>query len=262
MTPGLPRPGLPPWTPRRILAGGSPSETPGSTARLVHLVQETRAPTIATRLGVPRSTVEGRIRRAPRSVAAAADGDASLAELRRSVARLENCNQRLTGVLRVLFILLCTVAPDLSRLRIPALDKERLLRAIERTCSVLGFQRVLARLGLSAARLHAWRNAALVCRFADQASCSNSPPQRLTSTEVAAIAALVTLADDRHVPTSRLAVLAQRMGASSHPRRLGRGSSRRADGADCVYASTRRSPRSAIARRVRAQTRNGTSIRR
>jgi hypothetical protein len=91
--------------------------------RLVQLVQETGDATIATRLGVPRSTVAGRLRRAPCTVTAAADGDRSL-------------------LLRIL-------APDPSLVRIPALDKVRLLRA----------------------------------------------------------------ADYRHVPTSRLAVLAQRIGA-------------------------------------------------
>ncbi|MSR47426.1 MAG: DDE domain-containing protein [Planctomycetes bacterium] len=155
----------------------------------------------------------GWLRRAPRSVTAAANGDASIAELRRSVARLKKRNQLLTAVLRALFILLRTLAPDLSRLRVPTLDKARLLRAIERTRSVLGLQRVLALLGLSAARLHAWRSAASACQLADQSSCPNSSPQRLTPTEVATIGALVTSPDYRHVPTSRLAVLAQRIGA-------------------------------------------------
>jgi len=39
-------------------------------------------------------------------------------------------------------------------------------------------------------------------------ACNESSPQRLTPTEVATIVALVTATDDRHVPTSRLAVLA------------------------------------------------------
>ena len=106
--------------------------------RLVQLVQETGDPTIAVRLGVPRSTAAGWTRRARRTITSAVEADAPLAELRRRVARLEKRNQRLTAVLRVLFALLRTFAPDLSRLRVPALDKARLLRAIERTRSVLG----------------------------------------------------------------------------------------------------------------------------
>ncbi len=181
--------------------------------RLVQLVQETGDPTITTRLGVPRSTVAGWLRRAPRLVTTAAEGDASLAELRRSVARLQKRNQRLTAVLRVLFALLRTLAPDLSRLRVPAPDKARLLRAIERTRSVFGLRRVIALLGLSAARLYAWRTAARTCLLEDQSSCPNSSPQRLTPTEVATIGELVRSPNYCHVPTSCLAVLAQRMGA-------------------------------------------------
>jgi len=181
--------------------------------RLVQLVQETRDPSIATRLGVPRSTVAGWLRRAPRSVTTSAEGDASLTELRARVARLRKRNQRLTAVLRILFALLRILEPDLSRLRVPAPDKARLLRAIERTRSVVGLRRVLAVLRLSAARLHAWRTAARACELADQSSCPNSSPQRLTPAEVSTIGDLVTSVDYRHVPTSRLAVLAQRMGA-------------------------------------------------
>jgi hypothetical protein len=181
--------------------------------RLVHLVQETRDPTIATRLGVPRSTVAGWLRRAPRSVTTTAEGEASLTELRVRIARLEKRCRRLVAVLRILFALLRILEPDLSLLRVPAPDKARLLRAIERTRSVLGLRRVLAVLGLSAARLQAWRAAATVCQLADQSSCPNSSPQRLTPAEASKIGEMVTAADYRHVPTSRLAVLAQRMGA-------------------------------------------------
>src|SRR5262245_17473041 len=181
--------------------------------RLMQLVQESRDPTIATRLGVPRSTVAGWLRRGRRSVTTADLGDAELSELRARVARLEGPNRRLLAVLRVLFALLRTLAPDLSHLRVAASDKARLLRAIERTRRVLGLRRTLSALGLSAARLHAWRTAAAACELADQSSCPHSSPQRLTPAEVSKIGELVTSADYRHVPTSRLAVLAQRMGA-------------------------------------------------
>jgi transposase InsO family protein len=180
--------------------------------RLVHLVQQTGDPTIATRLGVPRSTVAGWLRRAPRPVTTVAGGDASSVELRARLARLEKRYRRLAAVLRVLFALLRILNPDLTRLRVPAPEKARLLRAIERTRSVLGLRRILGVIGLSAARLHAWRTAALACQLEDQSSCPNSSPQRLTPGEVSKIRELVTSPDYRHVPTGRLAVLAQRMG--------------------------------------------------
>lgn len=73
--------------------------------RLVQVVQATGDPTIATRLGVPRSTVADWLHRAPRSVTTTADGDASLADLRRRDARVQKRNQRLTADLRVLYAL-------------------------------------------------------------------------------------------------------------------------------------------------------------
>lgn len=69
--------------------------------RLVRLVQETRNPTIATRLGVPRSTVAGWLRRAPRPVTAVPREEETLAALRGRVARLERRCQRLAAVLHL-----------------------------------------------------------------------------------------------------------------------------------------------------------------
>jgi transposase-like protein len=126
--------------------------------RLVRLVLETGDMTIATRLGVPRSTAAGWIRRAPRPVVAVPGHDASTAELRGRVARLEKRARRLTACLRVLLALVRILKADLKRLRIPrAGDKSRLLRAIDRSRGVLGLGRILRILGLSPSRLNAWR---------------------------------------------------------------------------------------------------------
>jgi transposase InsO family protein len=67
-------------------------------------------------------------------------------------------------------------------------------------------------IGLSPARLVAWRRAALACDLDDRPSCPRSSPHELTPGEVAAIRDLVTSPDYRHVPTGRLAILAQRLG--------------------------------------------------
>ena len=130
--------------------------------RLVLLVQETRDPSIATRLGVPRSTVAGWTRRAPRVVTAASASDEAAVLLRR-VARLERRCRRLVAILHVVFALLRAVKADLSRLRVAALDKARLLRAVDRTRGVLGLRRVFSSIGLSPSRLSAWRRAARAC---------------------------------------------------------------------------------------------------
>ncbi len=111
--------------------------------RLVLLVQQSGDATIATRLGVPRSTVAGWLRRASRPVTTAAVADDAAAELRARVARLEKRNELLRAVLLILFALLRILKPDLSHLRVPAPEKARLLRAIHRTQGVLGLRRVL-----------------------------------------------------------------------------------------------------------------------
>lgn len=82
--------------------------------------------------GVPRSTVAGWLRRAPRVVTAASASDEA-AVLRRRLARLERRCRRLVAVLHVVFALLRAVKADLSRLRVAALDKARLLRAVDRS---------------------------------------------------------------------------------------------------------------------------------
>jgi putative transposase len=179
--------------------------------RLVRLVQETGDASIATALGVPRSTVHGWLSRAPRPVTTAPGHDASVPQLLRENAVLRKRVARLQAVLRVLFVLFHIVQPDIHRLRVPAADKERLLRAVDRTRGILGLRRVLSLFGLSASRLHAWRVAAAACQLEDQPSCPHASPQRLTPSEITRLRGLVTSDDYRHVPTSRLALLAQRL---------------------------------------------------
>lgn len=72
--------------------------------------------------------------------------------------------------------------------------------------------RVLRRLRLSPSRLSAWRRAVQACELEDTASCPHASPQRLTPKEIAEIRGMVTSPAYRHVLTSKLAVLAQRLG--------------------------------------------------
>jgi hypothetical protein len=179
--------------------------------RLVHLVQETGDPTLATRAGVPQSTVAGWLRRTPRPVTTTPGLDRSAVELRLRVARLEQRLRRLRAILRLLVALFRTLQPDLTHLRVPhAADKSRLLRAIDCSRGVLGLRRVLRLLRLSPSRLATWRRAARSCELDDASSCPRSSPQRLTADEVHEIRRMVTAPEFRHVPTGRLALLAQR----------------------------------------------------
>ena len=138
--------------------------------RLVQLVEETGDATIATRIGVPRSTPIGWVRRAPRSVTTDATADDALATPRTRVARLEKRNEALRAVLRILVPLLRILKPHPSRLRVPAPEKARLLCAIHRAQGVLGLRRVVAIVGPSASRLRASRNAEQRCLLDNQSS--------------------------------------------------------------------------------------------
>jgi len=192
------------------------SSTPRQRAydhRLVRLVQETGDATIATGIGVPRSTVAGWLRRSPLDVTTAPGLDAAAAELRVRVAKLERRVARFKAVLRVLFAVFRLLQPDLTRLRVPnGCDKERLLRAIDRSRRVLGLRRVLRIIRLSPSRLSAWRRAAAACDLDDRLACPRFSPHELTPEEVSQIRDMVTSTEYRHVPTGRLAILAQRIG--------------------------------------------------
>jgi hypothetical protein len=94
--------------------------------RLIRLVQQTGDATIATRIGVPRSTVAGWLRRSGPDVVTTAVLNESAAELRVRVARLEKRVQRLAAMLRAVFALARTLRPDLMPPRVPdGPDKQR-----------------------------------------------------------------------------------------------------------------------------------------
>ena len=181
--------------------------------RLVELVRRTGNVSHATRRGVPRSTAVGWLAKPALDVVTLPHLEESAPELRLRVARLERRLERLRAMLAVAIALLRIFQPDLTRLRVPnGSDKRRLLRALDRARGVFGLRRVLRAIGLSPSRLAAWRHAARGCDLDDQSSCPTSSPQRLTAEEVTAIGDMVTSPTYCHVPTGRLAVLAQRLG--------------------------------------------------
>jgi transposase InsO family protein len=177
--------------------------------RLIDAVQRTRDASIATRQGVPRSTAAGWLRQGPRRISGTDDRD--WLALHRRLAKLERRCKRLAAMLRLFVVLFRVVKPDLSRVRFVGLDKARLLRAVERTRSVLGLRRGLSILGLSLSRFHAWARLGQGCQLDDQPSCPVSTPQRLTPAEVMTMRRVATSEEYRHVPTGRLALLAQRL---------------------------------------------------
>ncbi len=181
--------------------------------RLRDLVRQTGDIGIATAAGVPRSTAAGWLRRDLHPVITAAVLDMSESDLRAEVVKLRCRVRTLSAVLGLLVAVL-----RVSDRRMPRIDfsdrttRARLLRAAGRARKVLPTSAVLKMLGISSSRYTAWVRAEQGCDLADRATCPRSTPTQLTPEEIRAIHAMVTSEGYRHVPTGRLAVLAQRMG--------------------------------------------------
>ena len=181
--------------------------------RLIEYVQETGDVERVVRCGVPKSTAHGWLTQPRIEVRdAGMFPSEGREELTARVARLEARVRRLRALLGLTFAVIRVAKPDLTRARISAHHKRRLLQAIDKARDVLGLRRVLRGLGISAFRLRAWRSRERGCDLADHHSCPGSTPQRVTSEEVSTIREFVTSTEFRHVPTGRLALLAQRMG--------------------------------------------------
>ena len=182
--------------------------------RLRELVRRTGDVGVATRLGVPRSTVAGWLHNAPQPVVShdiVAIGDVALRaealELRRRVRALGGVVGLLLAVIRVSGIRL-----DRAYISDPTARNNDLLGAIERARKVLPVGTVLRILRVSASRYNSWLQAKHGCGIADRIVCPKSSPNQLTPDEVLAIRQMVTAERYRHVPTGRLAILAQWLG--------------------------------------------------
>jgi transposase InsO family protein len=184
--------------------------------RLRELVQRTGDVTIATNLGVPRSTARGWLGAAPRVVVSLEVADLTAAELRQEMLRLRQCVEKLAALLRLALALLAISEFRLSGERLPdGKAKRRILRAVDRARKSIPMRAVLRFLGVSPSRFHAWRQRQTACALDDQSSCPRTSPHRLTSSEVQTIREMVTSPEYRHVPTGTLGVLAQRLGRVS-----------------------------------------------
>ena len=182
--------------------------------RLRELVQRTGDVTIATDLGVPRSTRRGWLRTAPTAVVSLEGADLTELELRQEVLKLRRRVQKLAALLRLALVLLRVSGFTLSGARLPGLDKQRILRAIHQARACIPLRALLRLLGLSPSRFHAWRRRYTVCALDDQSSCPRTSLHQLTPSEIRVIKDMVTSPEYRHVPTGTLAVLAQRLGTA------------------------------------------------
>lgn len=167
---------------------------------------------VASQLGVPRSTAHGWRKRPCKPVVTFAKDYNELQHLTHEVTRLRRCNAVLRAWLRIAMVVMKLSKFSFEGQRLPGgKEKSRLLRAIDRARNVIDLQGLLKVIGLSSARYHAWQSAT-ACEMTDRSSCPKTHPTQVTSKEISTIREMVTSDDYRHVPTSTLAKLAQRIG--------------------------------------------------
>jgi putative transposase len=181
--------------------------------RLRELVRRTGDLRLAIDLGVPRSTAMGWVGGQAHPVVSLDVLDMATVDLQAEVVKLRRRVQTLSAVVRLLMTLLRVSGFQLERAHVSnPRTRAVLLRATERAELALPKRAVLRILGVSATRYGVWQRAERGCDVEDQASCLRSVPNQLTAEEVATIKGMATDERFRHVPTGRLAVLAQRLG--------------------------------------------------
>src|SRR4051794_37606937 len=136
--------------------------------RLRHLVQRTGDVTVATALGVPRSTARGWLGARPAVVVCLDVAELTGPELRREGLQLRRRVQKLTALLRLVLALLRTSGFRLTEQRLPeGHAKMRILRAVSGAREYLPLPAVLRFLHISPSRFHAWRRRQRACALDD-----------------------------------------------------------------------------------------------
>src|SRR5262245_43241485 len=126
--------------------------------RLRELVRDTGNVTIATDLGVPRSTARGGLGKAPAVVVSLDVTNLKTSELQQEIMALRRRVRKLTALLRLALTLLRSSGFTLAHARLPdGRAKMRILRAVDRAGEFVPLRAVLRFLRLSPSRFHAWR---------------------------------------------------------------------------------------------------------
>jgi hypothetical protein len=222
------------------------------------LVQRTGDLTIATDLGVPRSTARGWLGKAPTVVVSLEGADLTEPELRHEILKLRRRVEKLAALLRLALALLHTSGFRLSGTRLPdGQAKRRILRAVDRARASIPLRAVLRFMRVSPSRFQAWRRRQHACALDDRSPCPRTSPHRLTPSEVQAIEDMVTSPEYRHVPTGTLASSRSGSARCRHRLRPGTASYGRTAGAAPASVCIRRNRRRGCARPE--LTRCGTS---
>ncbi len=226
--------------------------------RLRDFAHHTGDVTIATDLGVPRSTARGWLNRPPGVVVSLDLTHLSQQELLHKIVQLRRRVDKLAALLRLALALLRSSEFTLTGERLPdGRDKRRILRAVDRARACMPLRVVLRFLRVSPSRFHAWRHLQDACALDDQSSCPRTSPHRLTPAEVEVIQDMVTSPVTGMFRPARRPCSPSGSGRSGPPPRPGivscGGTAGDAPGSACI----RRSRRWACERRTR--TRCGTS---
>jgi putative transposase len=140
--------------------------------RLRNLVQRTEDVTLATDLGVPRSTARGWLGKTPKIVVSLDVTDLRASELHQEVLELRRRVKKLTALLQLALALLRSSGFTLTHERLPdGRAKTRILRTVDRAREFIPLRPLLRFLRLSARRFHAWRRLQHACTLDDQSSC-------------------------------------------------------------------------------------------
>jgi len=143
--------------------------------RLRELVRGTGDVTIATDVGVPRSTARGWLREAPRVVVSLDVTNLRTSELQQEIVALRRRVRKLTALLRLALALLRSSGFTLAHERLPdGREKIRILRAVNRARDVVPLRALLRFLRMSPSRFHAWQRLQHACALDDHARSSRS----------------------------------------------------------------------------------------
>jgi len=125
--------------------------------RLRDLIHRTGDLTIATDLGVPRSTARGWLGKAPKIVVSVDVTHLKAPELQQEILKLRRRVKKLTALRRLALALLQTSGFTLTYERLPdERAKIRILQAVDRAREGVPLWALLRFLRLSPSRLHTW----------------------------------------------------------------------------------------------------------
>lgn len=143
--------------------------------RLRDFVQRTGDVTIATDLGIPRSTARGWLAKAPNVVVSLDVTTPNASALQQEVLVLRRRVNKLRALLRLALALRRTSGFTLTHERLPdERAKIRILRAVDRARAVVPLRALLRFLGLPSSRFQAWRQRQHACALDDQSSCPHT----------------------------------------------------------------------------------------